>query len=275
MGGAIDLGARTLPRIPRHSGDRNRTSPFAFTGNKFEFRALGGSQSVAFANTVLNTIVAESIDTMADRLEAALAGGTPLDDAVLEVVREFYSANKRIVFDGDGYSEEWHAEAAERGLSNLPPTPDALPAIIDEQTIAAFSRYGVLSERELESRYEVLVEQYIITLNIEAETAASIARTMILPAAIRHVGELKLAGVETLVTETSGLIDELVEAIFALEVANRDHPEIQGTMTHAKYERDIVIPAMLAVRDVADRLERIVADDLWPLPKYAEMLFIK
>jgi glutamine synthetase len=273
--GFLGLGTPVLPPLPLHGGDRNRTSPFAFTGNKFEFRALGGSMSVALPNTVLNTIVAESIDAMSDRLETALQAGTDLDDAVLEVVRETYTANKRIVFDGDGYSEEWHAEAAERGLANLPTTPDALPSLIAEPTVAAFSKYGVLSERELESRYEVLVEQYIITLNIEAETAASIARTMILPAAIRHLNELKLAGVNKLVTETSGLIDELVEAVFALEVANRDHPEDEGTMVEAKYMRDTVIPAMLAVRDLADRLERIIADDLWPLPKYAEMLFIK
>jgi glutamine synthetase len=273
--GFLGLGTPVLPPLPLHGADRNRTSPFAFTGNKFEFRALGGSMSVALPNTVLNTIVAESIDAMADRLETALGGGASLDDAVLDVVREAYTANKRIVFNGDGYSEEWHAEAAERGLSNLPTTPDALPAMVTEQTVSAFARYGVLSERELESRYEVLVEQYIITLNIEAETAASIARTMILPAAVRHLGELKVAGVDRLVAETTALVDELVETILTLEVANRDHPEDEGTMVEAKYMRDTVIPAMLAVRDVADRLERIVADDLWPLPKYAEMLFIK
>jgi glutamine synthetase len=273
--GFLGLGTPVLPPLPLDGGDRNRTSPFAFTGNKFEFRAVGGSASVAFPNTVLNTIVAESVDAMSDKLEAALAKGASVDDAVIEVVRDAYIAHKRVIFGGDNYSEEWHAEAVERGLSNLPTTPDALPAMVAEATVEAFGKYGVLSERELESRYEVVIEQYIITLNIEAETAASIARTMILPAAIRHLNELKLAGIGTLVTETSDLIDELVDAIFALEEANAEHPEDDDALDHAKYMRDTVIPAMLAVRGVADKLEKVVADDLWPLPKYEEMLFIK
>jgi glutamine synthetase len=190
-------------------------------------------------------------------------------------VRDAYTANKRVIFNGDGYSEEWHQEAIERGLSDLKTTPDALPSLIAESTIAAFSKYAVLSDRELESRYEVLVEQYIIKLNIEAETAAAIARTMILPAAIRHLSELRLADIEVLITETAELVDELVEAIFALEEVNADHPEDVDALDEAKYMRDSVIPAMLAVRVIADKLEKIVADDLWPLPKYEEMLFIK
>jgi glutamine synthetase len=273
--GFLGLGTPVLPPLPLHGGDRNRTSPFAFTGNKFEFRAVGGSASVAFPNTVLNTIVAESIDRMAADLEETLKGGMALDDAVVEVVRKAYVGHKRIVFDGDGYSEEWHQEALQRGLSDLKTTPDALPAILSESTIEAFGTYSVLSERELESRYEVLVEQYVITLNIESETAAAIARTMILPAAIRHLNELKLADVEALVTETADLIDEFVDAIFHLEEVNADHPEDVDALDEAKYMRDSVIPAMLAVRGIADRLEKIVADDLWPLPKYEEMLFIK
>jgi glutamine synthetase len=273
--GFLGLGTPVLPPLPLDGGDRNRTSPFAFTGNKFEFRALGASMSVALANTVLNTIVAESIDEMTDKLESDLKGGASIDEAVLDVVRDAYTANKRVIFDGDGYSEEWHQEALDRGLSDLKTTPDALPSITSESTVEAFSKYSVLSERELESRYEVLVEQYIITLNIEAETAASIARTMILPAAIRHLNELKLAEVEALITETSELIDDLVEAIFALEEVNVDHPEDVDALGEARYMRDSVIPAMLAVRGISDKLEKIVADDLWPLPKYEEMLFIK
>ena len=231
--------------------------------------------SVALANTVLNTIVAESIDEMSDKLEAAVKDGKDLDDAVLEVVREYYVGNKRIIFDGDGYSEEWHQEAVRRGLSDLKTTPDALPAMISPSTIEAFSKYAVLSERELESRYEVLVEQYVINLNIEAETAAAIARTMILPAAIRHLNELKLADIEVLVNETADLVEDLVQAIFSLEEVNADHPEDVDALGEAKYMRDTVIPAMLAVRGISDKLEKIVADDLWPLPKYEEMLFIK
>jgi glutamine synthetase len=273
--GFLGLGTPVLPPLPLDGGDRNRTSPFAFTGNKFEFRAVGGSASVAFPNTVLNTIVAESIDLMTGKLEKALEDGTPLDEAVVKVVRDAYVDNKRVIFNGDGYSEEWHAEALERGLSDLKTTPDALPAIVAESTVEAFSNYSVLSERELESRYEVLVEQYVINLNIEAETAAAIARTMILPAAIRHLNELRLADIEVLVNETANLVDELVDAVFALEEANAEHPEDVDALGEAVYMRDTVIPAMLAVRNVADRLEKIVADDLWPLPKYEEMLFIK
>jgi glutamine synthetase len=273
--GFLGLGTPVLPPLPLDGGDRNRTSPFAFTGNKFEFRALGASMTLGLPNTVLNTIVAEAVDEMSDKLEAALKDGTELDAAVIEIVREKWVENKRVVFGGDGYSEEWHQEALDRGLSDLKTTPDALPSITSATTVEAFSKYGVLSERELESRYEVLLEQYIINLNIEAETAASIARTMILPAAIRHLNELKLADIEVLVNETGDLVEDLTQAIFALEEVNADHPHDVDMLGEAKYMRDTVIPAMLAVRGIADKLEKIVADDLWPLPKYEEMLFIK
>ena len=194
----LELGASMLPALPKHGGDRNRTSPFAFTGNKFEFRALGSSQSLALPNTVLNTIVAEAIDDLSDKLEADGGG----EEAVLDVVRDAYADNKQIVFDGDNYSEEWHKEAEERGLFNLKQTPDALPWLINEQTVEVFSRYDVLSERELESRYEVSVEQYVTNLNIEAETAADMARTLLLPAALQYMALLddaeEGAGVERL-----------------------------------------------------------------------------
>ncbi len=273
-GSFLGLGTPVLPPLPMHGGDRNRTSPFAFTGNKFEFRALGSSMSLALPNTVLNTIVAEAIDMLCDKLEARGSNGTSSNDAIVEIVRETYSANKQICFDGDNYTDAWHKEAEERGLTNLATTPDALPWLVEKQTIAAFERYEVLSERELESRFEVSVEQYATKLNIEAETAASIARTMLLPAAVRHLGELRAAGHEGLIGETAGLVDEFVTAIGALEEKNARHPAEEG-LEHAKWMRDNVIPAMEATREVADKLERIVADDLWPLPKYSEMLFIK
>jgi glutamine synthetase len=257
-----------------HGGDRNRTSPFAFTGNKFEFRALGSSQSLALPNTVLNTIVAEAIEELAAKLEHATGGGTATNEAVVDIVRESYAANKQVCFDGDNYDEAWHTEAEQRGLANLRTTPDALPWLVEEQTISTFERYRVLSERELESRFEVMVEQYTTRVNIEAETAASIARTMLLPAAVRHLADLKAAGSEALVAETEGLVGEFYDAILALEKANEGHPAEEG-LELAKYMRDTVVTAMGAARDVADRLERIVADDLWPLPKYSEMLFIK
>ena len=273
--GLMGLGAEVLPHLPRDGGDRNRTSPFAFTGNKFEFRALGSSMSLGFVNTVLNTIVAEAIDELTKQLEKELkAAKGDLGVAVPAVVRGVWESDSAIIFNGDGYSEEWHAEAKERGLYNLPTTPDALPWIVNKQTVKAFEAYNVLSSRELESRYDVFVEQYATKLNIEAETAASMARTLILPAAVRHLTELKASGVAGLAEEVEPLVEDLYAAILDLEKAN-DHEGPDGGIKHAKYMRDTVIPAMTAVRTVADRLERIVADDLWPLPKYSEMLFIK
>ncbi len=220
-----------LPPLPMHGGDRNRTSPFAFTGNKFEFRALGSSMSLALPNTVLNTIVAQSIDDLADKLEELTRGGDAgtVEEAILAVVKEAYADHKRIVFSGDNYSEDWYAEAEQRGLANLRQTPEALPWLVDEATVAVFSKYGVLSERELESRYEVFLEQYATTINIEGETAAAIARTMLLPAAVAWLATLDRTGdnrgVTRLKEELGGLVDEFVDAIFALEAANRDAPE--------------------------------------------------
>jgi len=225
---------------------------------------------------VLNTIVAEAIDALAEDLENAINSGKSADEAVTEVVKASYAANKQIIFEGDNYDEEWHAEAERRGLFNLKTTPEALPWLVEDQTTTLFGNYEVLSERELHSRYEVAIEQYATKLNIEAETAASIARTMILPAAARHLALLKEAGLTPAAEESQILVDELWEAIADLEKANlsENQPD-EEPMRWATYMRDTVIPAMSAVRDVADRLERIVADDLWPLPKYSEMLFIK
>jgi glutamine synthetase len=273
-GSFLGLGTPVLPPLPMHGGDRNRTSPFAFTGNKFEFRALGSSQSLALPNTVLNTIVAEAIEELSAKLDKATDEGKNLNEAVVDIVRETYTANKQVCFDGDNYDEAWHAEAEKRGLANLRTTPDALPWLVETQTITTFERYKVLSERELESRFEVMVEQYITRVNIEAETAASIARTMLLPAAIRHLADLKAGGHDGLVAETQELVGQFYDAILALEKANVDHPAEEG-LELAKYMRDTVVTSMASTREVADRLERIVADDLWPLPKYSEMLFIK
>ena len=276
-GSFLGLGTPVLPPLPLHGGDRNRTSPFAFTGNKFEFRALGSNSSPAWPNTVLNTIVAESVDELAGKLKNALKGsGATLEKAVTKVVKEAWAQNKQIVFDGDGYSEAWHKEAEKRGLANLRTTPDALPWLLDKQTIAAFKKYKVLSKRELESRYEVFTEQYAVNINIESETASGIARTMLLPAAVRYLNELRVSGLDELVGEVEPLIKELHFAQLKLEDANlaENQPE-DAPAKWAVYIRDTVIPAMDDVRDVADRLEKLVADDLWPLPKYSEMLFIK
>ncbi len=276
-GSFLGLGTPVLPTLPLHGGDRNRTSPFAFTGNKFEFRALGSNSSPAFPNTVLNTIVAEAIDELSAKLETALKrSGATLEKAVASVVKESYAANKKVVFDGDGYSEEWHKEAKKRGLYNLRTTPEALPWLIEKSTVAAFRKYKVLSKRELEAREEVFTEQYAVTINIESETAASIARTMVLPAAVRHLNELKASGMDELIEEVEPVVKELHYALIKLEDANlEDNQDDTNAQKWAEYMRDTVIPAMADVREVADRLEKIVADDLWPLPKYSEMLFIK
>jgi glutamine synthetase len=276
-GSFLGLGTPVLPPMPLHGGDRNRTSPFAFTGNKFEFRALGSSQSLAMPNTVLNTIVAEAIDDLAGKLKTALKGNQAnLEKAVTKVVKDSYAANKRIIFDGDNYAPEWHEEAEKRGLYNLRSTPDALPWLVDKSTVALFKKYNVLSKRELESRHEVFLEQYAVKINIEAETAASIARTQILPAAVRHINELRMAGLEELIEEIEPVVKELHFALRALEDANlTDNQDDSKAEKWAAYMHDRVVPAMEDVREVADRLEKIVADDLWPLPKYSEMLFIK
>jgi glutamine synthetase len=276
-GSFLGLGTPVLPSLPLHGGDRNRTSPFAFTGNKFEFRALGSNQSPAFPNTVLNTIVAESVDELTDKLKAALKrSGATLEKAVTSVVKDAWTANKRVVFDGDGYSEEWHKEAEKRGLANLRTTPDALPWLVEKSTLAAFKKYKVLSKRELEARYEVFTEQYAVNLNIESETEAAIARTMVLPAAVRYLNELRASGLEELVGEIEPLVKELHSALTKLEDVNLpDNQPDSSPQKWAVYMRDTVIAEMEDVRDVSDRLERLVADDLWPLPKYQEMLFIK
>jgi glutamine synthetase len=187
-----------------------------------------------------------------------------------------YRTHRRIVFDGDGYAAAWEQEASARGLLNLRTTPDALPYFTKPETISVFEKYEVLNARELHAREEIFTEQYAVKLNIEAETAAAIARTLLLPAAVRHLALVAEAGVDSLVAETRGLVDEFVTAIRALETVNAaENQEDEPPAVWATYMRDKVIPAMDAVRDVADRLEKIVADDLWPLPKYSEVLFIK
>ncbi|HEY2480325.1 MAG TPA: glutamine synthetase III [Solirubrobacterales bacterium] len=270
----LDLGSSVLPPLPLHGGDRNRTSPFAFTGNKFEFRALGSSMSLAFPNTVLNTIAAEAIDDLAGKLKAKLDAGTEMPQAVMEIVKDSYLANKVVCFGGDNYSEEWHQEADRRGLKNLKTTPDALPEVLTDATVKAFEEYNVLSKRELESRYDVWVEQYSLRANIEAEETFSIGQTMILPAGLRQLALISEAGVSSLEGEIRELVDDLVGTLGELKEANAVPGDLEG-MELAEYARDSQLAAMGKVREVGDKLERLVADDLWPLPKYEEMLFIK
>ncbi|HVT00576.1 MAG TPA: glutamine synthetase III [Solirubrobacterales bacterium] len=270
----LDLGSSVLPPLPLDGGDRNRTSPFAFTGNKFEFRALGSSMSLAFPNTVLNTIAAEAIDELAGKLKAKLDAGQEMPEAVMEIVKDSYLANKVVCFGGDNYSEEWHQEAAQRGLKNLKTTPDALPEVLSDATVKAFEEYGVLSKRELESRYDVWVEQYALRANIEAEETFSIGQTMILPAGLRQLSLISAAGVSSLEGEIRELVDDLVGTLGELKEANAVPGDLEG-LELAEYARDSQLAAMDRVREVGDKLEKLVADDLWPLPKYEEMLFIK
>lgn len=282
----IQIGVSVLPQLPRDAGDRNRTSPFAFTGNKFEFRAVGSSQSVAGPNTVLNAIVAESLDFVATRLEADVAEGKDLNDAIASLLREMASEFKPVLFDGDNYSDEWKVEAAKRGLPNLQSTVDCLPLATSPEAIDLFSKYNVYSERELHSRQEILLENYATTISIEASTASVMAHTMILPAAMKYQANLagtinatKAAGVE--VPQQVELLQELAETISALRNAAIELDKaIEGDTTHdalekAKYIRNTVIPAMEEARKLADKLELIVDDEYWPLPTYREMLFIR
>jgi glutamine synthetase len=287
-GGTLDLGARTLPQLPRHSGDRNRTSPFAFTGNKFEFRAVGSSQSIAWPNTVLNTIVAESLDFTASEIEKA-AGKNPtperLQRAVLGVLQRIIRQHKRVIFDGDNYSAEWHAEAERRGLPMLRNSVEALPVLRQKKNVDLFKKYGVMNKVEVESRLHIGLERYVKQITIEAEMMGHIARTQLLPAALRHqallaeaVTKTQAAGVPAADQKAAlerfvGYANRLREAIGALEEAMAH--EDADALVHARHIEASVIPAMVETRAAADHLETVVTAEFWPLPTYRELLFLK
>jgi glutamine synthetase len=286
QGGFMEIGVSVLPKLPRDAGDRNRTSPFAFTGNKFEFRAVGGSQSIAGPNTVLNTIVAESLDFIASKLEAEKKAGKDLNKAIQELLPTVIKEGKKVLFNGDNYTEEWHQEAEKRGLPNIKNSVDALPIIIRKDTIELFTKYKVYSERELQSRYAILSENYTKTINIEGQLTSMMARTMILPAALRYQAEVatavnatKAAGVDNssqleFLKSLTASITELQMCTAALDKALGHHGDGEP-FAHAKHMRDHVVPSMNKVRAAGDKLETMVADDHWPLPTYREMLFIK
>jgi glutamine synthetase len=286
-GGEIEIGVSALPKLPRDAGDRNRTSPFAFTGNKFEFRAVGSSQSIAGPNTVLNTMVAESLDTIATRLEERMADGkADLNEALQNVLPELVKEFKPVLFEGDNYSEEWHVEAEQRGLANLPTSVDAIPLATGEESVELLTRYKVYTERELHSRQEILLENYATAIHIEAETLSMMVGTMVIPAAVRHQKDLAEAlaaskglGVEDprqteMLQDLAGTIGEVRSAAGALREAIDAEPD-DDTLAHATYQKDTLLPAMDEVRTLADRLEGMVDDAYWPLPSYREMLFIR
>jgi glutamine synthetase len=273
-GGHVELGVTSLPVLPKDATDRNRTSPFAFTGNKFEFRAVGSSAPIYWPQTVLNTAVADSLAGLADELERLDPGDF---EGLTGILSAIVKANKQVLFEGNGYSEEWHAEAARRGLPNNRTTVDALPAFTTDKAKSIFATHGILSERELLARTEILWERYVKVQNIEANCALDIAKTMILPASVSYLGRLAAAGSSKGVTHVAdtvaGLTDQLVDAIHALEHAQHEAHEAESVQAEARVFVTEVIPAQNALREVADQLELLVADDLWPLPKYRELLF--
>jgi glutamine synthetase len=285
-GGELDTGVLVLPKLPRDAGDRNRTSPFAFTGNKFEFRAVSANQSIAMPNIALNLAVTESLDYVANELENATQGGKPLAEAVGTLLQKVIKDNKRIIFNGNNYSKEWEKEAAKRGLLNAKNTVDALPQLVSKDVLAAFEKYKVLNEREVRARYDIMVEQYIKTVNVEGQLMVLMANRYILPAALEYqravaasVAAVKSAGGTSaagkkLLAWLTKKIDEFQRRSEKLEHALA-HDGGASAEKHAKHFRDVVIPAMTALRDGGDELEVELPHETWPLATYREMLFIK
>jgi glutamine synthetase len=285
-GGELDTGVLVLPKLPRDAGDRNRTSPFAFTGNKFEFRAVSSNQSIAYPNIALNLAVTESLDYMATELEKATTAGKPLAEAVAALLQKVIKDNKRIIFNGNNYSKEWEKEAGKRGLQNLKNTVDALPQLVAKDVVAIFEKYKVLNEREVHARYDVMVETYNKTVNVEGQLMVLMANRYILPAALKYQKEVAqsvsavkaaggksvegkkvLVGIIKLTDDLKRRTDKLAHAL--------DHEGNGSAEKHAKHYRDVVIPAMTALRETGDALELQIPHEAWPLATYREMLFIK
>ena len=286
--GRMEIGVSVLPSIPKDSTDRNRTSPFAFTGNKFEYRSVGSSQSIAGANTVINTIMAEELKQFADELEKA--GKADFTATLNDIIRRTIKDHKRIIFNGDGYSEVWEEEARRRGLANLRTTVDALPAFLLEKNIKLFTSHNIYTEKEMRSRYAILLDTYNKIINIEAHTMIDMTRKEILPAVSRYVGQLsgvlaakldlqeKLSGKivynteEETVIALSQLCDKALTKVVLLEtlIAKTD---FRDDLARGEYYRDSVIPAMDSLRKTCDTMEQMVAKDMWPFPQYGDMLF--
>ena len=283
--GLMDLGVDTLPVFPKDPGDRNRTSPFAFTGNRFEFRAVGSNQSVSGPLVAMNTILADSLTWVADNLESRMKAGEDLNTAAEGVLKEIMDKHRNVIFGGNGYSPEWHKMAVEeRGLANLRTTADALPVLRADYIEELFTRMGVLTPVELESRFDVYAEQYLLAIEVEAKLVVSMAKTIIYPAAVRYLSELSLAianaaaiGIEMdkeRAQTVSNLIKLLMDSVGKLSeaMAKDDFDSIEE---HMQYSAQTIRPLMDKVREYADTLEGEVADNFWPLPTYQEMLFVK
>jgi glutamine synthetase len=283
--GLMDMGVDTLPVFPKDPGDRNRTSPFAFTGNRFEFRAVGSNQSVSGPLVAMNTILADSLTWVADNLESRMKAGEDLKTAAQGVLKEIMDKHRNVIFGGNGYSPEWHKMAVEeRGLANLRTTADALPVLKADYIEELFTRMGVFTPVELESRFDVYAEQYLLAIEVEAKLVVSMAKTIIYPAAVRYLSELSLAianaaaiGIEIdkeSAQTVSNLIKLLMDGVSKLSaaIAKQDFASIEE---HMQYSAQTIRPLMDQVREYADTLEGEVADNFWPLPTYQEMLFVK
>jgi glutamine synthetase len=286
--GTLDLGATTLPQIPRHAGDRNRTSPFAFTGNKFEFRAVGALASVSWPVTVLNSIVAQALKEIADALEPVLTGGQTIEQkmqAVTPILQSLVKEHRRVLFDGDNYSKSWHEEAERRGLPHLRDAVEAYPELISERTLSLFENLNVLTRSECESRHNIWFERYNKQIHIEALTMLSMSRRLVMPAAQRAQRDLAEVvsattnagvdcdGMRSSLERHSALCSRLDEAVRELQEAVDD--EVGDLIEEARHIKARIRPAMEALRSVVDELERIVPADLWPLPTYRDLLFSK
>jgi glutamine synthetase len=286
QGGTLDTGVLVLPKLPRDAGDRNRTSPFAFTGNKFEFRAVSSNQSIGYPNIALNIAVTDSLDYIATELEKAIKGGKSLERAVAQLLPRVIKENKQIIFNGNNYSREWEKEAGRRGLLNLKNTVDALPQLISDDTVALFEKHNVLKPREVHARYEIMVETYNKTINVEGQLMVLMANRYILPAALEYqrqiaasIAAVKAAGGKSvegkkLLDRFTKMVDELKRRSDTLARA-LEHEGNGDAVKHARHFRDVVIPAMNGLRETGDEIELMTPHETWPLATYREMLFIK
>ena len=280
-GGVLDTSVKTLPNLAKDATDRNRTSPFAFTGNKFEFRMVGSRDSIASPNIVLNTIVAEAFAEACDILEKA----DNFDEAVHDLIKQYAREHQRIVFNGNGYSEEWVEEAKRRGLPNIKSMVDAIPALATEKAVGLFGKFGVFTKTELESRLEIQYERYAKAINIEARAMIDIASKQIIPAVIKYtrsladtINSVTAAGVQApvqaeLLSETSALLGETKDALKKLTQVTAEASSMAEGETQARYYHDTVMPAMSDLRAPVDKLEMIVDKDMWPMPSYGDLIF--
>jgi glutamine synthetase len=281
--GTLRIGVDTLPDLPTDPGDRNRTSPFAFTGNRFEFRAPGSLQSIAGPMVTINTILAEALDYIATHIEGSIADGVEFNSAIQRILEEIITVHGKVVYNGDGYTDDWQIEAEARGLPNLRTTVDAIPELVTDEAQELFDHYGVFTHREMHSRYDIAFEHYALSIEVEAKTTLEMATTVILPAALRYQTELARNAASLLAIEVEfdrSTLDEVSAGIKALQGAitvlrdELSHGHPTDTLEEAKHALEEHLPAMLAVREAVDHLESFVADDLWPLPTYQEMLYI-